>query len=525
MTTKKTTRTAWTPADPESVKTDRWSGMSLTEIAKKYGISNVDLLRKWLTREGVTLTREQIQANTKRVCATKRVDPGADALIALTEQNLPRAEIADRLGISESSIGVYKRKHDVSVKQQGPKAAAHPAIPTPTVPEPKLEALDTKAEAAPPYRGWTPANPDAVKADRLSGMRISDIVVNLRKQPGSDQNATIDKVSRWLVSEGVILTQEQVDENRKRLHVKKRADQAEKRATLASNQRVESVESQPPAPKQAIQPQGWTPADPEAVRSDRRNGKTLNEIIVSIKAQDASVTIEKLRKWLLKEGIVLTQEQIKENSKRLYAEKQTVLVSSGEPPKIGKAPSVTNKPNAQSRDPGREVLDELAKSGMTRLEIAAKVGVSDSTISTYLLKHGITTTGKSSDDPPRRKIREALATSPTKESAADKLGISRTALDRLIKRHRITGAGNAGRESSKRAMTEKARASISETRANAAQQTKIVGTDTRAMIDAAIAAGMVTKYPPAFCAETTRDPLSEEDRKKLFEYRKSRNAA
>lgn len=424
MTTKKTQRTAWTPADPEAVKADRWSGMSLTEIAKKYGIPNADRLRKWLTKEGVTLTREQIIANTRRVCAASSVDPGADALIALTAENLPLAEVAKRLGISEASVTLYRRKYGISTTQQEPKASPPPAIPTPAVPEQKCEVLDTKAEATLPYRGWTPA-------------------------------------------------------------------------------------------------------DPEAVRTDRRNGKTLNEIIVSIKAQDASnsVTIEKLRKWLLKEGIVLTQEQIKENSKRLYAEKRAVLVSSGEPPKISKAPSVTNKPNAQSRDPGREVLDELAKSGMTRLQIAAKVGVSDSTISTYLLKHGITITGKSSDDPPRRKIREALATSPTKEAAADKLGISRTALDRLIKRHRITGAGNAGRESSKRAMTEKARASIAETKANVAQQTKIVGTDTRAMIDAAIAAGMVTKYPPAFCAETTRDPLSEEDRKKLFEYRKSRDAA
>lgn len=412
MTTTKPYHLAWMPSDPESVKADRWSGMSLTEVAKKHNISNADLLRKWLTKEGVTLTREQIQANTKRLSATRRVDPGADALIALIETNLPHTEIAKRLGISEASVRVYKRKHGLSAKQ-GQKA--------------------------------------------------------LSSKP---------------------------------------------------------VEPQPAVPKQAIQPQAWAPADPEAVKAYRRDGKTLNEIIAKIKEQDASdaVTIEKLRKWLVKEGITLTQEQRNENTKRISAEKHAARAS--ESPKISaSSPSVTTKPNAQSRDPGREVLEELAKSGLSRLQIAAKVGVSDSTISTYLSKYGITTTGKQAGDPSRRKIREALATSPNKESAADKLGIARTALDRLIQRHSITGAGNAGRESSRRAMTEKARASIAETKANAAQQTKIVGTDTRALIDAAIAAGMKTKCPPAFCAETTRDPLSEEHRRKLIEYRKSRDAA
>lgn len=501
----------WLPVDPEAIKADRRSGMSLKEIAGKYDISNVDRLRKWLTKQGVTLTREQIEANTKRVSATKRVDPGADALIALTEAKLSNAEIADRLGISEASVAVYKRQYGLSAKQQGPKVAESPTVnpvpvnPMPAVPEPKPEMLDTKAEATPPYRGWTPADPESVKADRLSGMRISDIVVKLRRQPGSE-NVTIDKVSRWLTSEGVNLTREQIEETRKRLH-------AERHAARSAKACVKPVEPQPPAPK-LTQPQAWTPADPEAVKADRRDGKTLNEIIAKLKAQDESdaVTLEKLRKWLLKEGIVLTPEQRNENTKRLYAEKHE------------EAKRVAHN-YGKSRDPGREVLESLAKSGMSRQEIGAKIGVSEKTISGYLSKHGITTTGKPSGEPSRRKVREALSTSTTKEAAADKLGISKTALDRLIQRHRITGAGNAGRESSKRAMTEMARASIAETRANNAQQTKIVGTDLRDLIEQALALGRVTVCPPAFCAETTRDPLSDEDQKKLEEHIKRLNAA
>lgn len=516
MTTTKPQSRAWTPPDPEGAKTDRWSGMSLTEIAKKYGIPNADLLRKWLTREGVTLTREQIQANTKRVSATRRVDPGAEALIVLNETNLPHTEIAERLGISEASVRVYRRKHGIPAKQ-GQKALPSPVISTPAVPEPTCETPDTTAETPPPYRGWTPTEPETVKADRLSGMRIVDIVVKLRKQSGTDRNATIDKVNRWLVSEGVTITRELVEETRKRLNAERRAVREEKRATQSANAEGKVVKSDQPAPKSPKQPQCWSPADPEAVKADRRNGRTINEIVASIKAQDDAVTTEKLRKWLLKEGIVLTPQQRHETTKRLCAEKRE---------ECAREESKRVAHNAgQTRDPGREVLEEMAKSGMSRQQIAAKVGVSDTTITTYLSKYGITTTGRSSGDPSRRTIREALATSSTKEVAADKLGISKTALDRLIQRHRITGAGKNGREASKRAMTEKARASIAETRANNAQQTKIVGTDLRLMIEQALAAGRVTVCPPAFCAETTRDPLSDEDQKRLEEHQRRRDAA
>lgn len=524
MTTTKPQSRAWTPPDPEGAKADRWSGMSLTEIAKKYGISNVEILRKWLTREGVVLSREQILANTRRARAASNVDPGAEALIALTAESWPLSEIAKRLSISEASVTLYRRKYGISTTQPQPKAEsstvppvpikAAPVNPTPVIPEPTCEAPETMADAPPPYRGWTPLDPETVKADRLSGMRIVDIVVKLRKQSGTDQNATIDKVNRWLASEGVFITPELVQETRKRLNAERRAMRDEKRATRSGNAVGKVVKSDQPAPKQANQPQGWSPANPEAVKADRLNGKTLNEIIASIRAQDASdaVTTEKLRKWLVKESVFLSPEQRNENAKRISAEKRDESKRAAH--NAGK-----------TRDPGREVLEELAKSGLTRQQIAAKIGVSDTTITTYLGKHGITVTGRSSGDPSRRKIREALATSPTKEAAADKLGISKFELDRLVKRHRIVGAGNAGRESSKRAMTAAARASIAETRAKQENRPKIVGTDTRAMIDAAIAAGMITKYPPAFCAETTRDPLSEEDREKLIEYRKRRDAA
>ncbi len=130
------------------------------------------------------------------------------------------------------------------------------------------------------------------------------------------------------------------------------------------------------------------PRNPEAVIADRLAGMTLNEL-----AEKYRVPRGRVQKWLTSKGIKLSQEQILENCRRrcACASRRSAIAAS------------------RSKDPGADALREMVEAGMTRPQIADKLGVAHKTVSAYLQDHKIRTNGTEAGHPGRRQIRAAIA--------------------------------------------------------------------------------------------------------------------
>jgi predicted transcriptional regulator len=181
---------------------------------------------------------------------------------------------------------------------------------------------------------------------------------------------------------------------------------------------------------------------------------------------------------------------------------------------------------AQSRDPGPEVLRKLHEKGMTRREIAVHLGVSLTSVSAYFQKHRLRTDYRALNQPSRSAVREAINASGTKEAAADRLGITIGALDKLCVQHNIKGRGMRGKANSRKQMTLQMKAATAEAMALKGGYTKLVGTDMQALINAAVAAGQVTRCPPAFAEHSVHaKPLKDADRETLREHQAKMESA
>lgn len=286
-------------------------------------------------------------------------------------------------------------------------------------------------------------------------------------------------------------------------------------------------------------------AEGDAIIADRLAGMTLKDL-----SEKYNEPRDRLRKWLTAKGATLTPEQILENTRRKCeasradpgAETLRQMIAEGldtsaMAAKLGVSESTVtiyrNKhglrakdlPTPQSRDPGPEALRKMITEGMTRPQIAEKLGVSLKTASSYFQKHKVRTDYRKNNHPSRQQLRAAIAKTDTRTAAADSLGISQALFTKLCASHNISGTGNKGKAASRKRMNEMARAGTAEACAAKNEHSKIVGTDMRQLIDMAVSRGMVTKYPPAFVAITTRDPLPDHHRKALAEYAKQRDAA